>query len=143
MICLCFSIDDVNYAFRQEQIVELIPHMELCPVAGAPAYIPGCFNYRGRVTPVVDLAMLLRERASSHVLSTRIAVVRHGSSRLLGLLMENATETQDFEDEPQASGVLCEKSFMEGVLLDSERTVQLVGTEGLLPPEALALLYKD
>ncbi|MBN2641561.1 MAG: chemotaxis protein CheW [Victivallales bacterium] len=146
MICLKFNIDDFFYGLCYEQIVEIVPCVALTPIAGAPEYVAGYFNYRGRITPVIDLTMALNKHASPRVLGSRIVVVNYENNRLLGLLLTNATETMDVdmsEDSLQSSGIKSEAAFMGEISITDGISIQLVNTRGLIPPEVQEQLYQE
>ncbi len=145
MICLRFCIDDFFYGFDCEKIVEVVPWVPLIPVIGAPEYVSGYFNYRGRITPVIDLTMLIRGHVSENILSNRIVIVHYEKEHLLGLLMADATETIDIDasnKKLQNSGINTEASYMGDIALEDGSVIQLVGIDGLVSPELKDQLFK-
>lgn len=52
---LVFRLDESEYAIPVEHIREIIAKAELSPVPGAPPFLLGVLNLRGRILPVVDL----------------------------------------------------------------------------------------
>ena len=99
MLCLRFSIDGNSYGLEAAGIIEVIPKMPLRKTPGLPAYVPGCFKYRGHIVPVIDINILCGKKEAQDFFSSRIAVIRYSGEHLLGLLMENATETIDIAPE--------------------------------------------
>ena len=77
MLCLRFRMDGGCFGLDAGRIVELIPWIQLWPVKAAPEFIRGCFNYRGRMTPVVDMSLLFAGKPSAHSFSSRIAIAEH------------------------------------------------------------------
>lgn len=55
MELLVFDLGDERYAFPSAQVRELRPLGVITPVPGAPAFIAGVTNVRGRVVPILDL----------------------------------------------------------------------------------------
>ena len=109
MLYLLLSIDNNFYAFDIANIIEIVPLVTIKPLPWAPDYIPGVFNYRGSIVPVIDLTWLISGKPSSELLSTRIVVVNFksydGSERKVGLITEHATETESIDvDEFQEYG---------------------------------------
>lgn len=146
MLCLRFCIDDFYYGFDCEKIVEIVPWIPLIPVIGAPQFISGYFNYRGQITPVVDLTMLIRGHASAKIMSNRIIVVNYDDEHKLGLLMASATETVDIDvtnKKLQQSGIRTEASYMGDIALEDGSVIQLVGFEGIISPELRDELFKS
>ena len=101
MLLLLFQIAGDRFGLDAESVIEITPLVELRVLPRAPAHIAGLMNYRGCVTPVVDLTALLTGQAAKKHLSTRIIVVLfHGSDgkdHPLGLMAERVTETRSFK----------------------------------------------
>jgi len=93
MLCLRFTIGACSYGLDVSNLVELVPCVALSPIPRAPLFIAGRFNYRGDITPVVDVSCLCGLSPAKRSLSSRIAISSYRSSLMLGLLLEGATET--------------------------------------------------
>lgn len=146
MIGLRFSIDNDYFGFEYDKIVEIIPWVPLTVIPGAPDFIPGYFNYRGRIVPVVDLAQLIRNRESVRVLSTRITVIQYDATHLLGLLMENTGEVVAVNGVPadwQSTGVKTEKEFMGKIAVEKGCVIQMVNTEKLLSEQVRQIIFTE
>ncbi|MEM9368371.1 MAG: chemotaxis protein CheW [Planctomycetota bacterium] len=52
---LVFELDGSEYAITVQYVREIITSMEPSPVPGAPNYIRGVINLRGRILPLVDM----------------------------------------------------------------------------------------
>lgn len=94
MLFLLFRVGSDGYALVADQIIEIIPLVDLKKVRQSPRGVVGSFEYRGRFIPVVDLCALELDRSAYRRLSTRIIVARHptDSTALIGLIAENVTE---------------------------------------------------
>ncbi len=147
MNCLRFSMGDGLYGLNTEEVVEIVPRIGLTPIVGAPDYVPGYFTYRGRVVPVVDMSRLTTGTAAEALLSSRIAVVRYGNARLLGLLLENATHMQDTAEMgaegEQDSGIRTEARYMGGIIVGKGHQLQLVKVRELLPEDVRNRVFMD
>lgn len=95
MLFLHFQIGEDGFALAADQIVEILPLVELKKARHAPEAVAGSFDYRGRFVPVIDLCELELGRPARRRLSTRIIVTRlpDDESTVVGLIAENATET--------------------------------------------------
>ncbi len=90
-----FRVDDERYALPVKDVTEVIARVILRPVPLAPPCVIGRFAYRGRMTPVVDLGVLLRGTPSRDRMSTRIvvmAIARKDERRLVGFLAEKVAD---------------------------------------------------
>lgn len=54
-----FSLSGDLYAFRGEEVREILPWCEITWVPGAPQFIPGLINVRGDIESVLDVRYLL------------------------------------------------------------------------------------
>ena len=95
MLFLHFQIGDNGFALAADQIVEILPLVELKRARHMPEAVAGLFDYRGRFVPVIDLCELELKRPARRRLSTRIIMTRLpcDESSVIGLIAENATET--------------------------------------------------
>lgn len=143
MLCLRFRMDGGSFGLDVGRVEELVPWVGLWPLRQAPPFIGGCFDYRGGVTPVVDMSMLLSGRPSRRAFSSRIAIVPyHG--RFLGLLLEGAVETvrigeRDFEEacvHTDATPYLGRMALKDGA------PIQIVDPDMLLTDEVRAVVFK-
>jgi len=107
MLFLLFQLGRDRYALEASRVAEVLPLVELKHIPQAPPGVAGVFNFRGEAVPVIDLTQLTIGRPAQTQLSTRIVLLNYpladGSNRLLGLIVERATETikrqrSDFTD---------------------------------------------
>jgi len=148
---LLFRIGGDRYALDAGDVVEVLGMRVLKQVPGAPAWVAGMLDRRGVPVPVIDMSQLAGKGAAAAVTSTRLALVRYGvdaadggdSGRLLGLILEQATETVHYDpaaftpyglDNPGAR-------YLGPVLSDAQGMVQAVKVADLLPASVRALLY--
>jgi chemotaxis-related protein WspB len=139
MLFLLFQIGPDRYALEASRVVEIVPLLELKPLAQAPKGVAGIFDYRGRPVPAVDLSELVLGRPARQFLSTRIIIVNYldesGANQFLGLIAERATamlrkDARDFVDpglKPDFSPPL------GPILMDSNGPIQWVHEHRWLP----------
>lgn len=144
---LLFYIGDDRYALESQRVVEVVPKIALNKLHNAPDYIPGLFNYRGFLVPVIDLRHLIQGTACRNYLSTRIILVNcqkreefakvqaPSPVQILGLMAERVTETlHQSETEWVAAGVKLDTAHYLGEMMADERgIIQWVRVEHLLP----------
>lgn len=147
MLCLSFHIGQDRYALPAREIVELLPLVQLRRIPRAPDFIGGLLNYRGIPVPVIDLVQLGIGNPCQKLFSTRIILVKFalstGSQRLLGLLVEQATDTIRLSEGllREAAVSLKEAPFLGKVTTEAGDVVQLVKVAGLLTDDIRDLLY--
>lgn len=146
-----------RYAVETSTVVEVVPAVHLRPVPGALPGVAGLFVYRGRIVPVVDLALLLGGAPCPRRLSSRILVCDRGGAaapygqavedgRRLGLLAEHVTRVGDLDPDasgthpgPRTPGV----PTLGRIVATGEGLVQLVGVTDLVSEEVLASLVRQ
>ena len=145
---LVFRIGQERYALQAVDVVEVLPRLQLKPIAQAPSWVAGVFAYRGVVVPVIDLCELTFGRAAQLRTSTRLVLVHYRAddsvpARLLGLILEQATDTlrcdpADFQpyglDNRQAP-------YLGPVREDALGLMQWIGVNDVLTDDVRALLF--
>jgi len=147
MLLLVFTAAESRYALPIGRIREITPMVVFREIAGAPDSVRGLMNYRGEITPVIDLTCLLAGRRSKNLLSTRIIVTDYagvdGETHALGLVAEHVTDTAMTAPEAvQPPGIDVEDApYLVGAFLDRQGMVQLVDPAKLLPKSLREALF--
>jgi chemotaxis-related protein WspB len=130
-------------------VVEVLPLVAISRLPQAPPGVAGIFSYRGQPVPAIDLTDLTTGQPARERLSTRIIIVRYsgssGEAHLLGLVVENATETIHRDPEEFADPGLKVRTapYLGPVLMDPRGNVQLVHEQRLLTPGMRELLFPE
>ncbi len=82
-----FRLARESYAVEARHVREVYPLKELTPLPGAPAFVRGIVNVRGRILPVFDLKKLFDLPEEGLTDLHRIIIV-HGHGLELGLLAD-------------------------------------------------------
>jgi len=101
MLYLLMDAGSDTYAVASASVAEVVHCAALKAAPGAPPAVAGILNCRGLPVPVVDCGVLLAARPSPVRFSTRIILLRlkiGGRERVLGLMGENVTRVQGFEE---------------------------------------------
>ncbi|MBI3876533.1 MAG: chemotaxis protein CheW [Verrucomicrobia bacterium] len=142
MLCLLFQLGDALCALDANQLAEVLTFVKLRPIDGAPPGIAGVFDYRGAQVVVADACRLHLGCPAKTRLSTRILVFEHptraGEQKLIGVIVERATEALPLEREN------FKKPGRFGPIAETARgPVQFIELDRLVPDEvceqALAL----
>ncbi|MBP7341864.1 MAG: chemotaxis protein CheW [Smithellaceae bacterium] len=147
MLILQFQAGRERYGLDIEQILEISSLVSLRPIPHAPPEVAGTFNYRGTLTPVVDLTALLTGVASRPRMSTRIILVafqgEDGRSHILGLVAEEVTEMISCRRESLQQPVVSVggASYLGDMVFDERGSIQLLDLERLLTRDLLFTLF--
>ena len=85
-----------RYAVAMADVAEVAPVPEVTRVPGAPAWLAGVANWRGRILPVLDLRPLLAAEVVPLASSARIVVLSRGDL-VAGVLAEAVPGVHDGE----------------------------------------------
>lgn len=148
MLFFLFRLGDDRYALDASQIAEILPLVAVKRIPLAASGIAGIIDYHGAPVPLIDLSQLTLGRPARRRLGTRIVLVNYpdpdGTTHLLGLLAESATETMrrnpaDFV----ASGLDNDAApYLGPVATDADGMIQWVELEKLLPSSVRDQLFK-
>jgi len=86
-----FRVGDADYVVPAEQVLHLESYEAATHVPGAPPYVAGIVQVRGRIVPVVDMRTRFGLAPIEHSLDRRVVVVQIGT-RVAGLLVDRARE---------------------------------------------------
>jgi len=135
---VAFRIGNADYAVAASQVLHLESYEAATPVPGAPPYVAGLVQSRGRLVPVVDLRERFGLPQSEHALDRRIIVAQAGN-RVAGLLVDSAREVIQIDDatftkppeiiDDQATG------FVKGVATVGKRMFMLVDVPRIIGEE--------
>ncbi len=149
MVFLLFQLGPDRYALEARRVVEVLPYVALKRLPLAPKGVAGILNYRGRPVPAVDLSELTLGRPVGECLTTRILLVHHpdgsGQERLLGLLVEHATDILRTEPERFVEhGVkLGGAPYLGPLLMDIRGPIQWFHEKQLLPEPMRRLIFSE
>ena len=136
-----FKVDASEYALPADMVLQMESFAGATPVPGAPDFVAGIVQIRGRVVPVVDLRARFGAPPAAAALDNRIVVGQYGD-RVVGLLVDSAREVisvdpAQFKPPPpivefQARG------FIKGVAQVGPRLVMLVDFAKVIGEEPLS-----
>ncbi len=147
MLLLVFQLGTSRYALKAQAICEVAPYARLEPIAQAPAYVAGLFDFRGELVPVIDLRHLVQGQDCNRHMTSRIMLVDYplpgGGQRLLGLLAEQVTETLKVNgDDFTSVGVHIEDTpYLGDITRDEKGMIHLLRSTQLLPEAVCRQLF--
>jgi chemotaxis-related protein WspB len=147
MLLLQFQAGTDRYGLDIGQIIEVSSMVSLRAVPHAPPEVAGTFNYRGTLTPVVDLTVLLTGAPSRPRMSTRIILITYqgedSRSHILGLLAEAVTEMIDCRKESLQQPVVAVSGapYLGDTMFDERGSIQVLDMERLLTRDLLFTLF--
>ncbi len=135
-----FQIDEQQYAFRIEQIQEIVILDEVTPTPQVADYVEGVCNLRGAIIPIINLRILFGLPPKAADGNTRTIVVNMGE-RTLGCTVDNVLHVMRIPgDTIQPAPELVAgdgADYIFGFAKVDDRLVILLDIDSLLSPEKL------
>jgi len=154
MQLLTFSVAGQSYAIPSRMVIEVLPLVPVRPIPLMPDFCLGVFCYRGTLVPLIDLGLRFGGArigtSGASRLSTRVIVVEctmlsdagppTGHRLRLGVVAEDvvAVCSDDAAEGSLPAMDLGRAPFLGRLLRFSDRTVQVLLVEKLLPADLLA-----
>jgi purine-binding chemotaxis protein CheW len=137
-----FKVGDAEYVVPAAAVLQMDSFRGATPVPGAPPYVSGLVQVRGRVIPIVDLRARFGLAPIERTLDARIIVVSAGV-RQVGLLADSAREVLMIDDDkfeaPPEVIVEQSRGFVSAIAQTSDkRIVMRLRFESVITPEVLA-----
>jgi purine-binding chemotaxis protein CheW len=133
-----FSVGAAEYVIPVRDVLQMETFGGATPVPGAPAYVAGVIQVRGRVVPVVDLRARFGLPGIEHTLDSRV-VVAEQAGRVVGLLVDRAREVVPLSSEqlepPPAMVAAQSGGFVTAIASLGARIVMLVDVPTLIGEE--------
>lgn len=145
---LTFALNGDRYALDIFHVTEILEHRALTVVPMMPAFIRGVINLRGRVVPVVDLAVRFQRGSTAIARRTSIVIVEvsatGGGTQELGILVDAVHDvthlTGDDIEPPPAFGAGIRADFIAGMAKrDDDFTIILAVDHVLSVDEMVSL----
>lgn len=133
-----FRIDDQQYAFRIEQIQEIVILGRVTPTPQVPDYVEGVSNLRGAIIPIINLRKLFGLPPKPTDTETRTIVVNVGR-RTMGCTVDMVSHViripeADIQPAPEtvtAGGA----HYISGFAKLDDQLIILLDIDALLDPE--------
>ena len=133
-----FRVGNASYAIPAADVLHLETYETATHVPGAPAYVAGLVQVRGRLVPVVDLRARFGLAPAERTIDHRVVVVQSGT-RVAGLLVDSAREVVQIDEaafekppelvEQQSAG------FIKSIATVAKRMFLLVDVPRILGEE--------
>ncbi|MDB4975846.1 MAG: chemotaxis protein CheW [Myxococcaceae bacterium] len=142
---LVFVVAGLEMGVSLERVSEIVPYERVSIVPGTPAYVRGVVHVRGRVIPVIDLAIKLQRSPQPATKRTCILMLEldHDGRRIpFGLVMDGVATLLDVDrSEVQAAprfGTTAEVRFLEGLLPREAGMLPLLDVERAFADQELS-----
>lgn len=122
MRALTLRLQDELFAIEAESVREILDLVPITEVPGAPAFVGGLINVRGRVVPLADLRVMFDMDRPPPDQDTRIVVIEtevEGEPTIVGILADKVHDVTDIDaaaiqDAPRV-GMRWRPEFVRGI----------------------------
>ncbi len=138
-----FVLAGEKYGVNVMQVQEVLRYTEIAPVPGAPSYVLGIINLRGRVVTIIDARTRFGLPNTEINDNTRIVVIE-SETHVVGMLVDSVAEVvylrmSEIETAPNI-GTDDSAKFIQGVCHKNDELLILIELEKLLTEEEWAEL---
>lgn len=136
-----FMLAGEKYGVNVMQVQEVLRYTEIAPVPGAPYYVLGIINLRGRVVTVIDARSRFGLPNTEITDNTRIVVIEN-DAHVLGMMVDSVAEVvylrmSEIETAPNV-GTDDSAKFIQGVCHKNDELLILIELDKLLTDEEWA-----
>jgi purine-binding chemotaxis protein CheW len=119
-----FKVGGVDYALAADEVLQMESYGGATPVPGAPDFVTGIIQLRGRVIPVIDLRRRFGLAPIEPTLDSRV-VVGEREGRAIALLAETAREVVRVSPSQQKPPprLVDDGGFVRSVVQLEDRTI--------------------
>jgi purine-binding chemotaxis protein CheW len=119
-----FKVGGVDYALAADEVLQMESYGGATPVPGAPDFVTGIIQLRGRVIPVIDLRRRFGLAPLEPTLDSRV-VVGEREGRAIALLAETAREVVRVSPSQQKAPprLVDDGGFVRSVVQLEDRTI--------------------
>lgn len=133
-----FKVGTAEYVVSADQVLHLESFTEATHVPGAPDFVAGLVQVRGRLVPVVDLRTRFGLAPAERTLDSRVIVVTVGA-RVAGLLVDSSRDVlrldeASFEPPPEIVN-LQSAGFVKAVTTVAQRLLLVVDVPRVIGEE--------
>jgi purine-binding chemotaxis protein CheW len=136
-----FSLGREVYGISITQVKEIIRYKDATKLPDTPAYMNGVISLRGKIIPVIDLA--LRLQVATARADDKRALIIETAGREMGIVVDEVTEVIRLQDNaieppPSATGNGC----IRGIGKEGNRLIILLNVDKLFGKEEMEELKR-
>jgi purine-binding chemotaxis protein CheW len=135
---VAFRLGNETYAVDIQQVQEIIRMQRITAVPGAPFFVEGVINLRGRIIPVIDLRKRLGLPPGEETDEVRIVVVEVPPHKV-GMIVDAVEEVLRLSTEnieaPSSLVASVDEQYLKGVGKTEDRLVVLLDLKEVLKKE--------
>lgn len=114
---IIFTIDNQKFGLPIQNVIKVIPVVEIKKLPGVPVFVTGIINLHGKVVPVIDVRVLFGFPTRSLELSDQLIIIELPTG-VIAMLVDKTFEIISVVSENIVSGekIMYGDKYMVGVL---------------------------
>ncbi len=131
---LTFLLGEEIYGIAIGNVIEIIGILPVTPLPGAPDYLKGIMNLRGKIIPVIDVRLKFKKSAAEYDERTCIVVVEV-QEMTVGLIIDEVSEVLTIEAQdivPPPSLKEAHSNYINGISRTDGKVKLLLDCAALL-----------
>lgn len=131
---LTFLLGEETYGIAIGNVIEIIGVLPVTPLPGAPDYLKGIMNLRGKIVPVIDVRLKFKKAAVEYTERTCIVVVEV-QEMTVGLIIDEVSEVLTIEAQdivPPPSLKESQSNYIDGISSTDGKVKLLLDCAALL-----------
>lgn len=133
-----FKLDKEEYGVDIMNVKEISEYQKTVKVPNSPKFVDGIINYRGDITPIINLRTKFDLEAAGNSSSSRIIIINL-NNRQVGFLVDDASQVLTIDEEnidPAPELVTdIDQKFVSGIAKLKDRMIILLDLEKVLSNE--------
>lgn len=142
---LTFTLSEEIYGIEIRFVTEIVGVQKISVLPGAPAYIKGVINLRGKIIPVADMRLRFRKEAAPYTARTCIFVIDLQNCTA-GLIVDEVREVAMIPDEciapPPSVKIGYRNRFIKGIGKTGDEVQLLLDCEQIFKEDEIEILNK-
>lgn len=143
---ILFDINNVEYALNINSISEIIKLTPINPLPGAPEFIRGVINLRGKIIPIVDLRERFIVKTLQFTKKTRV-IIANVQNNEIGLIVDAVTDViglqSDKIEPPLAVIEGLKMEYVEGIIKFKNKLIIIINIEKILTSNEKLILKES
>ncbi|MFC1562545.1 chemotaxis protein CheW [candidate division KSB1 bacterium] len=140
---LRFSLGEDEYAFRIEEVKEVIRMVIIKEIPRLPGFVKGAVNYRGQIIMVIDLRERFGLEDYKFTKNTRIIIVNI-NTKDIAFIVDSVNKIEDVSSNnitsPANYPVTIDENFIYGIFKSDENIIPVLNVPGILSKEEIETL---
>jgi len=137
---LVFQLNKERFAIESQYVTEVLPMVNISHIPKTRDYVAGMINYRGAMTPVIDLCRLLTKHYCEQKVCSRIIIINnkyHNEFSHTGIVAEQVNNTARLDSEQFVQHTLIKNGtdYLGYIAQDGDHEIQIIELDRLLPEE--------